>query len=208
LPPPHRPLSVRRPGAPTPRPRPKPEPVSHQELPLEPDEPVAAIPGDPGAGGVPTASVTRGASAVTAVWSGPPAGALRRLASAAVDLCVMVLVDLVTLYFTLRLAGLEPAEWPILPTLPIVVFFLLLNGGYVVILTGTLGQTLGKMALQIGVVVDGRPTVGLARATLRTVAALVSLLPAGLGLVWGFVGDRRTLHDRLCGTRVIRFTVA
>ena len=71
-----------------------------------------------------------------------------------------------TLYFTLRLCGLSPAEWDLLPAWPLAVFFVVLNGGYVVLLTGTLGQTLGKMALRIEVVADGQ-RVGRASAVRR-----------------------------------------
>jgi len=81
---------------------------------------------------------------------------------------------------------------------------LLLNLGYVVLFTGTLGQTFGKMAAGIEVVPDRRERMDLRRATLRGAAMMVSLLPAGLGWLAGLVGDRRGLHDRLAGTRVVR----
>ena len=99
--------------------------------------------------------------------------------------------------------------WGLLEVLAVIyaagaAFFLLLNGGYVVLFTGTLGQTFGKMATAIEVVPDRREKMGLRRALLRGAAMLVSLLPAGIGWLAGLVGDGRGLHDRLAGTRVVR----
>jgi uncharacterized RDD family membrane protein YckC len=85
-----------------------------------------------------------------------------------------------------------------------VAFLLVLNGGYVVLFTGTLGQTFGKMAAAIEVVSDLSGRMDLRRAALRGAAMALSLLPAGLGWLAGLVGDHRGLHDRLAGTRVVR----
>ena len=83
-------------------------------------------------------------------------------------------------------------------------FLLRPERGYVVLFTGTLGQTFGKMAAAN----RGRPgsagAYGPRRAALRGAAMMVSLLPAGLGWLAGLVGDHRGLHDRLAGTRVVR----
>jgi uncharacterized RDD family membrane protein YckC len=135
------------------------------------------------------------------------AGFARRAAAMMVDVALVIVVDLVTIYFTLGLCGLEPGEWDVLPVVPLGMFFLMLNGGYVILLTGTLGQTLGKMAVQIEVVAEGRPTVGLSRATIRVLASFLSALPAGLGFLWVLIGDRRAWHDRLAGTRVVHATM-
>ena len=49
----------------------------------------------------------------------------------------------------------------------------------------------------------GRP-VTTSVALVRSLGYLVSVLPLGLGVVWMFVDtDRRALHDRLAGTRVL-----
>ena len=45
-------------------------------------------------------------------------------------------------------------------------------------------------------------------ATLRTIAAVLSIAPAGLGWFAGLVGERRALHDRLTGTRVIQISAS
>jgi len=194
LPPPQRPLGVRRAGHATPRPRPTHVQPAAGVLPLEPESRADA-------GGPPASDPPR--ATVAAAPERRPATALRRLGAALVDACAVTLVNALTLYFTLRVAGLEPAAWPALPWLPVGVFFAVLNGGYTILLTATLGQTLGKMAFDVEVVADGQPAVGVARATLRTVLACVSLAPAGIGLLWILHADRRALHDRLSGTRVV-----
>jgi uncharacterized RDD family membrane protein YckC len=194
LPPPQRPLAVRRPGNATPRPRPPQARVGAGVLPLEPEQPAQTPP---------VAGPVMAASAAPRPLNAPPAGPWRRTAAGVVDGCLIILVDLLALYFTLRVSGLEPFEWEILPVAPLLAFFVVLNGGYVVLLTASLGQTLGKMALRLEVVADGHPTVGVGRAAFRTALSLVSLLAVGLGFAWALVGDGRTMHDRLAGTRVV-----
>ena len=199
LPPPHRPLAVRRSGAATPsRHRVVPARPNVGTLPLElegPPESTGRTETPVSTPAAPAPPLTRAPGEVAQGW--------RRSGAWMVDLSLIVLVDLLTVYFTLRVCGLEPAEWDILPPVPLAGFFLVLNCGYVILLTASLGQTLGKMALRLEVVADDRATIGVARATARTLAALVSLLPAGLGLIWALFGDGRALHDRMTRTRVV-----
>jgi uncharacterized RDD family membrane protein YckC len=127
-----------------------------------------------------------------------------RLSAALLDWLMLAAIDLVVVYFTLRICRLPATEIGRLPLAPLALFFVLLNGGYLALLTGTGGQTIGKMAFDLKVVGrDGQP-VPMASALLRTLALLLSALPAGLGLL-SIVFDRgrRGLHDRLSGTRVI-----
>jgi uncharacterized RDD family membrane protein YckC len=131
-----------------------------------------------------------------------PAGS--RAAAAAIDLGLVALIDVIVLHFTLALCGLTFADLRVLPLWPMAAFLLLLNGGYVVLFTGTLGQTFGKMAMAIEVVPDQRAKMDLRRSALRAAAIVLSLLPVGLGWLAGLVGDGRGLHDRLAGTRVVR----
>jgi uncharacterized RDD family membrane protein YckC len=67
------------------------------------------------------------------------------------------------------------------------------------------GQTVGMRAWRIRVVCDdGRP-LKWPRAVARFAAALVAVLPAGLGLWWSiFDARQRGWHDRWTGTRVVR----
>jgi uncharacterized RDD family membrane protein YckC len=140
-----------------------------------------------------------------------PAGPASRLAAGMLDLLLMASIDAAVVYFTLRLAGLDSAEFFTLPIVPLGAFLLLLNGGYFVMFTAATGQTIGKMAAGIRVVgtsaddvINDRVSFG--RAVLRTAGYFASLLPAGLGFVPAFFGprDHRALHDRLADTRVVR----
>jgi uncharacterized RDD family membrane protein YckC len=134
----------------------------------------------------------------------PAATAGRRTAAAAIDVSLAALIDVVVLHFTLALCGLTFNDLHVLPVLPMAAFLLILNGGYFVLFTGTLGQTFGKMATEIEVVSDHPEKLDLRRAALRGAAMVIALLPAGLGWLAGLVGDHRGLHDRLAGTRVVR----
>ena len=136
---------------------------------------------------------------------------LPRLGAALIDVMLMTGIDAAVIYFTLRLSGLDFAQFFILPIVPLGAFLLLLNAGYFVMFTASTGQTIGKMATRIRVVgtsaddvINDRVSFG--RATLRTAGYFASLLPAGLGFIPAFIGprDHRALHDRLAETRVVR----
>ena len=197
LPPPRAPLAVRR-ATPTPariRPRtPTPQPESTPLL-------SGVADADPASRTAPGRAGSKHA-AEPAVWTAATAG--RRAAAAAIDLGLVVVIDLVVLHFTLALCGLSFNDLSVLPVLPMAAFLLLLNGSYIVLFTGTLGQTFGKMATSIEVVSTHEGGMDLRRAVVRGAAMVVSLLPAGLGWLAGLVGDRRGFHDRLAGTRVVR----
>lgn len=67
------------------------------------------------------------------------------------------------------------------------------------------GQTVGMLAWKIRVQRSDGAQLGWRDAAARFLAAIVSLLPLGLGFWWAVV-DRRglTWHDRLSGTRLVR----
>jgi uncharacterized RDD family membrane protein YckC len=66
------------------------------------------------------------------------------------------------------------------------------------------GQTIGKMAVGIRVIADGRDSLDGGVAVQRTLAGVLSVLTFGLGFVPALFGsDRRALHDRLSRTRVV-----
>ena len=135
----------------------------------------------------------------------PPAGAVSRILAGTVDAALILMLDGAVLYFTLRLLGLATAQTLELPMLPLLAFFLLLNGGYFVAFTAVGGQSIGKMAVGIKVISQEESTVPIGRATVRTLAYLVSALPLGAGFLPGVIsGDGLALHDRLAHTRVIR----
>jgi uncharacterized RDD family membrane protein YckC len=200
LPPPRAPLSVRR-ATPTPsRARVRPEVRRPVPLELNLEAPVAVPPAAGRQAASPPEPVTSaGADAVAPV--APPS---RRFGAAAIDASLLAGIDAVLLSFTLRLCGLSPSEIGVLPLVPLLSFLILLDGGYLILFTGTLGQTLGKMAVGIRVVPVSREAMDVRRAVWRTLAMLLSIGPAGLGFLPAAFGDFRALHDRLAGTRVIQ----
>jgi uncharacterized RDD family membrane protein YckC len=135
-----------------------------------------------------------------------PAAMIPRLFAGLVDAGILIFVCSVVVYITLEVCGLRLDQLRTLPIPPLAGFLLLLIGGYFVLLTAAGGQTIGKMAAGIRVVpMDSTDRVSLGNSTMRAAGYLVSLLPVGLGLVPALVhADRRTLHDRLADTRVVK----
>ncbi|MDO8795421.1 MAG: RDD family protein [Vicinamibacterales bacterium] len=142
----------------------------------------------------------------------PPADdspASRRLGALFVDALLFGGIDLAVVYLTLRIVGLQMDELQVLPVWPLVGFLGLMKVAYVAVFTAMGGQTIGKMAMHIRVVsADNRALSGGA-ALKRTLASLVSVVTAGLGYLPGLVGrDRRAIHDRLAGSRVVTLGAA
>lgn len=180
--PPRRPLSVRRPTPDPARfrtPPSEPRPERNLELPL-PSERLNQV----------------------ETGHGPePAAARPRLLAALTDTGLLLAIDVLVVYFTLRLCSLGVGEMQLLPVLPLAAFFVLLNGGYLLAFTAATGQTIGKMAFGLKVVAaDGamRPLT----AVVRSAACLLSAATLGAGLVPALLGGR-ALHDRLAGTAVV-----
>ena len=121
-----------------------------------------------------------------------------------VDLAIVLGIDAVVVYFTLRLCGLQVNELLRLPMVPLAAFLLLLNGGYFVAFTAVGGQSIGKMALGIQVVSQESQPVTFGRATVRALVCLASALPFGLGFLALVGRNGRALHDRAARTRVTR----
>lgn len=193
VPPSAAPRAVRR-STPPARPRQRATPRAVEPLTLLPE-------GDP-----PTfAATAKGAVGTPGEGGLEPAGPVGRLLAGVLDALLLVALDAVVVYFTLKICRLPTSDVLLLPLAPLVAFFVLLNGGYLVLLTAAGGQTLGKMALGLKVVgSDDRPFT-LGRAIVRAVGLLVAVLPAGLGLLPTFFSEgQRGLQDRLAGTRVVR----
>lgn len=68
------------------------------------------------------------------------------------------------------------------------------------------GRTPGKALLRIAVVREGSttPGIGFGASIVRFLGYLLSWVILGMGFVMAAFGDKRALHDRLAGTRVIR----
>jgi uncharacterized RDD family membrane protein YckC len=134
------------------------------------------------------------------------AGMTRRLVAALADGSLLGGICAAVLYITLQVCGLRANQLALLPVPPLAAFFLLMVGGYFVLMTAAGGQTIGKMAAGIRVVpMDSSDRVSLGHSTMRAAGYLLSVLPVGLGLVPALVhADRRALHDRLADTRVVK----
>jgi len=200
---PRAPLSVRR-GAPAAvkpaRPRPRPEADYEPRLALDTAEIPIVAPASRAAAPAVEASHDRPSAAGTGA----------RLGAAAIDLVLLAGIDLMVLYFTLKICDLTFADVLLLPAAPLLSFLLLLDGGYLSTFVAAGGQTIGKMATGIRVVpadpaapASERVTFG--HAIVRAASYFVALAPAGIGFLPVFFGrERRGLHDRLADTRVIR----
>jgi uncharacterized RDD family membrane protein YckC len=193
--PPRAPLAVRRATPETPRARPEtPRPAL-----LEMTEP--GLPGDRQAGAF---GGFRGAGEADTDGTAP-AGFLSRAVAVVIDLAVLAAIDILVVYFTMQICGLTAANLHLLPKAPLFAFFFVQNGGYLVAFTAG-GQTLGKMAMGIKVISTGaREQVDVPHSLLRTALWLLLAIPAGLGFLTAlFSSERRGLHDRFAGTRVIK----
>jgi uncharacterized RDD family membrane protein YckC len=130
-----------------------------------------------------------------------------RLVAAIVDNVLLLTIGLIVLYLTLKICELPVSRLNAIPPIPFIAFLLLIAGGYFTLFTAAGGQTIGKMAAGIRVVPmnEDSARVPLGQSVLRAVAYGMSMLPAGLGLVPALTGaDRRTFHDRLADTRVVK----
>ena len=130
-------------------------------------------------------------------------GLPRRAAAGLIDLAILLGIDFVIVYSTLQMSSLTLAEWTLVPVAPMIAFLGLLKLSYFGAFTAACGQTIGKMAMRIRVVADDAP-LDPGRAARRTLVSVVSVLAVGAGFIPALVDpDRRTLHDRVAGTRVV-----
>jgi len=216
---PRRPLAVRRPTPDPARLRPRAREESRERTPTldlampaeTPSAPAAPVP-RPSIRPTPGPVIASGPAAeprVTTEASTVPetASLAPRVVAAIVDLIILGTIDALTLYFTLRLCGLTMQEWRILPLLPLGIFFLVVNGGYLIAFTAAGGQTIGKMATGLKVVGGGDGPVSVGVATVRALACLASTICLGAGFLPAVLGgDGRALQDRIADTRVVRQT--
>lgn len=142
----------------------------------------------------------------SALENSPP---LRRLAATAIDAVLFAGIDLAVLYLTFRIVGLSLAEWRVLPAWPVALFLVGMKLSYASVFTALGGQTIGKMAAGIRVVSMDDSGVSPGAAVRRTLVSLVAVAAAGLGYLPGLVGrERRAIHDRVSGTRVVLLPAA
>jgi uncharacterized RDD family membrane protein YckC len=197
--PPRPPLSVRRATAEVPRPLAEPR-SPMLDLAFDP-EPVTPTPSR----ARPPAPASDPSRHEAPTQADETAGLGARLVAVAIDVAILVIVDAFVVYFTMQICGVTWLDFGILPKAPLLAFLLVQNGGYLAAFTAG-GQTLGKMAMGIRVVAaDETESLDMGRAILRTLLWLVLAVPAGLGFLTALLSrDRRGLHDRVAGTRVVR----
>lgn len=81
----------------------------------------------------------------------------------------------------------------------------LVSLAYLVFFMGRYGATLGMMALGLKIIVAGGGKVSYTRAAGRYLASFLSAMILGIGyLMIAFDDKKRSLHDRICDTRIIK----
>lgn len=134
-----------------------------------------------------------------------PAQWTDRLQAAAFDLGLLAMLWAVVVYFASRAARVSLdglwASWPFL-----VGYLAFLGFVYAVYFTGTCGRTVGKIVCGLKVVdVAGNPP-GYPRAFARAVLGTAGMLFGMVGMLPIFFDPaRRSLHDRLLRTRVVKY---
>ena len=135
---------------------------------------------------------------------GAVSAAAPRLTAALIDHAILFGIDLLVIYFTLRLASLTLGDWRALPPVPLIAFLAMVKVAYFAAFTAVGGQTIGKMAAGIRVITDDHGFVDPSRAVQRTLAGGVSFVTLGLAFIPALFGaEKRALHDRLAHTRVV-----
>jgi len=125
-----------------------------------------------------------------------------RVAALAVDTAVLGGIAGFVLWATLRLCAVSLADLGPGVLVPLIAFLVLMDLGYLLMLTAAGGQTVGKMLMHIRVVGDDDTDhVSLRQAAWRAVVAVMGL---GLGWLPALFGRGLALHDRLAHTRVVR----
>jgi uncharacterized RDD family membrane protein YckC len=143
----------------------------------------------------------------------PYAGFWIRLGARLVDNFILRIVDLMVVYGLEQAFGVDesgaltgPATVLGVDTLlGILLLRFAVPIGYEIFFVGKFGATPGKIGTGLKVVRSDGGRVGYGRATARLFATWLSYATLGVGfLMAAFDEEKRTLHDRLCDTRVIK----
>lgn len=135
--------------------------------------------------------------------SGIPCGLVRRLAIIAYDAAVVIslLIVATMLAMLAGFGGRTAMQDPVFTLYLVTVWFLYLgwcwNKG---------GMTVGMRAWRVRIETEegGRP--GWGKSVLRFLVSLASAAVAGIGFLWALWNPgKRTWHDLLSGTRLVRF---
>jgi len=135
------------------------------------------------------------------------AGFWRRLGALMLDGFIMWVVNMI-LYVPMIFVAAGSGEDPtVAVTFQLVIMFLqiLLAAAYATWFVGKYGATPGKMAFKMKIVTSDGDKVTYGRALGRHFATMISGMTMLIGyLMAAFDEQKRTLHDRICDTRVVR----
>ena len=209
----HSPRAASRAPAPAPVPPPGPAPLPRPAASVAPVQPMAAV---PPAGGPRLVSPPK-AAAETRVeplhGEAHAAGFGSRLLAGLIDAAVVGVAQLVVVapavaYWWTRetpQASADVGFWPILLSLALVPLALALGAVYYIYYWGVKGATPGKRLLDLVVQAeDGSHPIGVPRASMRLLGYILSGARFGIGFLMIALGGS-ALHDRLAGTRVMRW---
>jgi uncharacterized RDD family membrane protein YckC len=133
------------------------------------------------------------------------AGFWIRAAALLIDLIILMVVNFMVATLLLVLAG----EGPEAQLIAQVIAFLIqvaIGMAYEVGFLGRFGATPGKMACGLKVLTAEGEPISYGRAFGRYFGKILSWLVLGIGyLMAAFDDQKRTLHDRICHTRVVKF---
>jgi uncharacterized RDD family membrane protein YckC len=136
-----------------------------------------------------------------------PAPLWRRVAALVYDVFPLVGLWMITAFTCLFAFGrhYDPAHPAWATRLGLQLALLAVTVAYFVISWTRIGQTIGMRAWKLKLLREDGGTVGLLPALARFFLALLSLGAAGVGFWWALFDARhRTLHDRVCGTVMVR----
>lgn len=131
----------------------------------------------------------------------------RRLAALLYDVFPLIGLWMVTAFLCLFAGGrhYDPAQpdWGF--RLGLQLALLAVTIAYFMISWVRIGQTIGMRAWKLKLLREDGGKVGMPMALARFFLALLSLGVAGIGFWWAlFDARKRTLHDRVCGTVMVR----
>ncbi len=133
----------------------------------------------------------------------------RRLAALVYDLFPLIALWMITaLIYLLATDGrYDPANPHWVGRLGLQLVLLAVTAVYFVISWTRLGATIGMRAWKLNLVREDGKKLRTGSALARFFLALLSLAFAGIGFWWAlFDAQKRTAHDRICRTRMVRLT--
>lgn len=155
----------------------------------------------------PTLPRKRGRETITSTSSERRVSLWRRLAALFYDvLPLMALWMIAAFAYLLALRGrYDPRHPHWAMRLGLQSALLAVTAAYFMISWTRIGQTIGMRAWRLKLQREDGGAIGAWRALARFVLALTSLLLAGAGFWWAlFDAEKRTLHDRVCRTVMVR----